>query len=344
MATNNHALIRYMTIDRCLKSDGTYHLKDLIDACSDAISSYEELHQKEPGIKSKSVSRRTVLYDLDFMKDDEFGFGAPIRSDKTDGYYYEDPRFEIFRARIAPSDLEELSHILFILKKISGGEEFKDLESVLTRLEETYNIRRTRNAQPIISFEHSTNIDGQRWINDLKGYIQNRQTISIDYAPFGKEAYQRIISPYLLKEYNNRWFLIGYDHTVQLISNLGLDRINEIRISVRPYHLDEHFNGETYLQDIIGVSIPLEGQKERVVFKAIGNQHHYIATKPLHSSQKTLDFSESQATFSLEVIPNYELESKLLAFGEKVQVMEPEWLRTKMIKRIEEMREGYGLG
>ncbi|MBK8503123.1 MAG: WYL domain-containing protein [Saprospiraceae bacterium] len=341
MATNNHALIRYMTIDRCLKSGGTYHLKDLIDACSDAISGYEESRQKEAVIKSKSVSRRTVLYDLEFMKDEEFGFGAPIQSDKMDGYYYNDPRFEIFRARIAHSDLDELSHILLILKRISGGGEFKDLESVLTRLEETYHIRRSQNTQPIISFEHSTNIDGQKWINSLKKFIQSKQTIAINYAPFSKEAYDRFLSPYLIKEYNNRWFLIGYDHDAELISNLGLDRIIELRGSIRSYYQDPHFNGEVHLNDIIGVSIDPEKEKETITFKAINNQHHYLRTKPLHHSQKTLEFADTHGVFTIEVIPNFELESKLLGFGERVLVLEPEWLREKLIERVERMREGY---
>lgn len=341
MATNNHALIRYRTIDRCLKSGGTYHLVDLIQECSDAINEYEASKTKSNTTsksKLKKVSRRTLLYDLKFMKDEQHGFAAPIRSDKIDGYYYDDPQFEIFRAKISKTDLEELSDSLNILKKLSGNSQFKNLESAITRIEETYHIKRSKNQFPIVQFEHSTNIEGQKWVSELKEHIRSKAALHIEYLPFDKPIMKRIISPYLLKEYNNRWFLIAYDHDSQRISNLGLDRIQSIRSSLRAYHLEPHFKALEYLKDIVGVSKPESGQKEKILIKALGKQRHYIKTKPIHDSQETIEMNEEFGIFSIEVFVNFELQSKLLSYGKQIQVLEP----VGLVERLKEQIVGMG--
>ena len=340
MSTNNHALVRYRAIDRCLKSNGTYHLKDLIKVCTEEVSAYQERIARPP--LSKPISKRTLLYDLTFMKDDIDGFGAPIVSDRIDGYFYDDPTFEIFKAKIRKTDLEELKYALLSLRKVSGGGEFRDLESAITRIEETYSIKGNRKVQAVISFEHSTNISGQQWINQLKSVVQKKEVIAVEYQPFGDETSLRIFSPYLIKEYNNRWFLIGYDHDKKRIQNLGLDRIQSIAVrSLLSFVSTDQFRADDYLKDIVGVSIPDTGVKEKIVIKAYHLQRYYIDTKPIHMSQKVLEMSSEFGIFSIDVIPNYELKSKILAYGNDVEVLEPLWLRQEMRGIIEGMVGRY---
>lgn len=261
MSSNNHALIRYRTIDRCLKSTSqNYFLNDLIKECSDSVHEYEEQRTGQV-VEFKLLSRRSIMYDLKFMKDEKFGFAAPIEHDKLEGYYYSDPYFEAFKARISSSDKEKLSQALTILKQLSGESEFNDLESMVTRIEETYRIKNRKKDSPIIQFEHSTNIEGQKWVTELKNKIASKSSLRIQYQPFGTEAYNRKISPYLLKEYNNRWFLIGYDHDNSTITNLGLDRIQSVDNSIMEYFVDDNFDSLTYAKDIVGVSLPMDAKK-----------------------------------------------------------------------------------
>ena len=324
MSTNRHALIRYRTIDRCLRDpEHNYNLQGLIDACSNAIS--EHMGQQV------EVKRRTVLYDLAFMKDDKSGFSAPIANDRKEGYYYTRSDFSIFRAEIKKSDLDVLKSSLLELQGISGKRGFEDLESVITRLEEAYNIRHSRNAKPVIQFEHSTNIDGQRHVATLKKYILDKQPLQIRYEPFDAKEYVRYICPYLLKEYNNRWFLIGHEfETDWEITVLALDRINTMGISLRDFYMHPDFDPDTYHQDIIGVTLPQGVKKKKIVFKAYGKTRHYLNTKPLHHSQKLIKMKKKYGLFSIKVIPNPELESKLLGYGEQVEVVEPEGLRDQI--------------
>ena len=65
MPANKNALIRYKTIDNCLRNRyRRWTLDDLVDACSDALYEME-------GIR-KGVSVRTVQGDIQMMMDIEF--------------------------------------------------------------------------------------------------------------------------------------------------------------------------------------------------------------------------------------------------------------------------------
>ena len=71
MPRNKNALLRYRTIDRCLRNTGRrWTLQDLVDACSDALYEYEG--------KQDLVSTRTVQLDIQMMRSDRLGYEAPI--------------------------------------------------------------------------------------------------------------------------------------------------------------------------------------------------------------------------------------------------------------------------
>lgn len=338
MPTNSHALIRYRTIDRCLKSrNRNYFLKDLIKECSDAVHEHKEQNSGK-SLPYKLLSRRTIMYDLKFMQQE---FGAIIVHDMTDGYQYEDPHFEAFRTVISKSDKDRLTEALSILRQLSGESQFVDLESMVMRMEESFNIYRKRKDRSTIQFEHSTNIKGQKWVTQLKENISSSITMRVDYQPFGRDMYTRVISPYLLKEYNNRWFLIGYDHDNNLITNLGLDRIYSINKSLVAYYADPNFDPNSYAKDIVGVSLFANEKKIKIKIKAHGKQKFYLDTKPIHSSQEMIKETAEYGLFRLELIPNFELESRILSNIDSLEVMSPKSFRDRLMKRLEKATSLY---
>ncbi len=340
MPTNSHALVRYRTIDRCLKSKNkNYFLKDLIQECSNAVHEYKE-QKKGAEMEYKLLGRRTIMYDLKFMQEE---FDAEIEHDMVDGYYYADPNFELFKTTISKTDRDRLKEALNILRQLSGESQFKDLESMVMRMEESFNIHRKRKDKSIIQFENSTNIKGQKWVAELKGMISSQKTLLIDYEPFGIKAYKRTISPYLLKEYNNRWFLIGYDHDNKLMTNLGLDRILSSSQSIVPYYQEPEFDPDSYSKEIVGVSIPTNSKKIKLKIKAHKKQKYYLDTKPLHKSQKMIKDSKEYGIFQLEVIPNFELESKILSNIESLEIISPKSFKDQILRRLETANAIYGL-
>jgi hypothetical protein len=69
MPANKNALLRYKTIDNCLRNrQRRWTLQDLVDACSDALYDFE-------GIR-KGISTRSVQLDIQMMRSDKLGYNA----------------------------------------------------------------------------------------------------------------------------------------------------------------------------------------------------------------------------------------------------------------------------
>ena len=334
MATNLHAMLRYQVIDRCCRDrDHHYHWPDIIELCNKDI--FEKTGRKA------DIKRRTIMLDIKNMRSGKLGYEAPIEHDRQEGYYYSNPKFSIANVPLSKSDMEELRNALLLLKQFSGNEQIIEIENIITKLEETLNIKQSRKRNYHIQFEHSLNEKGQQWLSQIYEAVKNEQTLFIEYQPFQKEKTGATVSPYILKEYNNRWFLVGFNHTFEDISNFGLDRISSIRESLSPFYAKSGFNKESYFNEIIGVSYPEKARKTKIKFKAFGKQADYIDTKPIHSSQKLIKAQKEHSVFQIEVVPNFELYSKMLQFGARIEVIGPKKVRKEMMERVNGLRKLY---
>lgn len=152
-------------------------------------------------------------------------------------------------------------------------------------------------------------------------------------------------SPYILKEYRNRWFVYGKGKTDRYVMNLALDRI----VSVEPakgekFIRDSKFNPDTYFNDMIGVTkIPGVSDLETIVrFWVAPNQVPYVETKPLHQSQMVVERAEDgSAIFQINVCHNFELEKTILEYGDFIKVLSPKNLVSAIKKRLRDALERY---
>lgn len=88
MPVNKNALIRYKTIDRCLRNKyRRWTLDDLAEACSDALNEMEGI--------TRGVSVRTVQADIQVMRSDKLGYEAPIEVYEGKFYRYADVDYSI---------------------------------------------------------------------------------------------------------------------------------------------------------------------------------------------------------------------------------------------------------
>lgn len=99
MPANRNALIRYKTIDNCLRNKyRRWTLEDLIDACSDALYEYEGI--------TKGISRRTIQMDIQMMRSEKLGYNAPIVVYDNKYYRYEDEEYSITNTPLSEQDLK----------------------------------------------------------------------------------------------------------------------------------------------------------------------------------------------------------------------------------------------
>ena len=334
MSTNKNATIRYQALDRCFRNPGRkYYIDDLIEACNEALLDIDP--------NSTGVKRRQIYDDIKFMKDSK-GFDAPIESIK-DGrkafYRYSDLNFSINSQPLNEQEAQQLKESLLTLSRFKGMPQFEWVEEMKARLEQSFHLKSEDN---ILSFEENPFLTGREYIGEIYNAIVNQRVLKIAYKPFKADKEMVFeIHPYHLKQFNNRWFLFGLNNEYQNITNLALDRIQSITESKTNYIPNTDIDFNAYFEDIIGVSVDGNKEPEKVVLKIDAEQLPYIISKPIHGSQKVRRNSEGEALIELELQLNYELESLLLSFGEKIEVLKPEVLRTSISIRIKKLTQKY---
>ena len=108
MPANKNALIRYKTIDRCLRNRyRRWTLDDLVDACCDALLDME-------GIQ-KGVCARTVQMDIQIMRSDKLGYNALIVVYDKIYYTYADPDYSITEMPLSMDDCKLIKEAITLL-------------------------------------------------------------------------------------------------------------------------------------------------------------------------------------------------------------------------------------
>lgn len=318
MPVNRNALIRYKTIDTCLRNKyRRWTLEDLIDACSDALYEYEGI--------DKGISRRTVQGDIQMMRSEKLGYNAPIVVYDTKYYKYEDEDYSITNTPLSEQDLKTMSEAVEVLRQFKGFSYFSEMQDIVSRLEDHVTSAKTK-AMPVIDFEKNENLQGLNYLDTIYHSIVDKHPLMMTYQSFkAREAATFIFHPYLLKEYKNRWFVFGVQQGQPMLKNLALDRIQRLDIAKdEPYRNNKLFNPLTFFEDVVGVTKNINQQAEKVIFLVAREHAPYIKTKPIHKSQQIVETKEDGSiVFEINVIINQELQREFLGFADGLQILAP---------------------
>ena len=329
MATNKNAQIRYQALDRCLSNwSRRYYIDDLVEACNEALYQYNGVSKKGDGVK-----KRQVQEDLKFMESEE-GYRMIIDAiyDGHKKYYRYHHRNDSISER--PFNQEELnivSDAMMLLKRFEGIPQFSWVQDIEKQMYSTSQLG--KNVRSVVSFQHNPYLKGmdKDYYKQIFDAIVNKQAIEITYHPFGKDAKPTVVSPYHLKQYNNRWYILGSADTDKKILTFALDRIDKVTPLPEAKFIPCQENLSERFEDIVGVTLYEERSIEHIVFWVSDQSKDYIDTKPLHGSQTLLRGEKSDqlfekyphlqhgAFFSIDCIPNYELIRELCSYGKDLQ-------------------------
>ncbi|NRB83077.1 MAG: WYL domain-containing protein [Winogradskyella sp.] len=335
MALNKNALIRYKTIDKCLQNNyRQWTLDDLIEACSDALYEYED--------RAFNVSKRTVQLDIQMMRSDKLGYNAPIIVYNKKFYKYEDEDYSITDIPLNENDMNVLSETVEMLKQFKDFSLFSELGGIIQRLEDKVYTEKT-DQSAIIHLDKNEKLKGLEHLDVLYQAIIKKMVLKIKYQSFkAREASEIIFHPYILKEFNNRWFLIGRPgvEAKKPIVTFALDRIVEIDYDTSITYRNHNFNGDEYYRDVIGVTVS-NTRAERIQFWVDKKNAPYAITKPFHRSQRIIKKTEDGIIFNIFVQINFELERLILGFGDSIEVIKPKRLRDRMKQKLEKAAGFY---
>jgi predicted DNA-binding transcriptional regulator YafY len=328
MSINKLALIRYKTIDDCLRNRyRKWTLDDLIEKVAQVLYEHEGI--------SSGVSKRTIQADIQVMRSDKLGYNAPIVVTDKKFYGYDDPAYSITRAPINAADMEKMKEVVGILKQFNGFSYFEEMSAMIARLENNL-YRSTHEGRHYIQFENNHLVKGLEYINPLYQAILHQKALLVEYKSFkAVQSQQLICYPYLLKEYRNRWFLLVQLKKGKQLQTMALDRIIEVQELDKEKFLGyDGIDFDHYFNDLLGVTKSEKDRAQQVVLYV--NKYHapYVLTKPIHHSQQLLKEEDNGILIRIDVVVNFELEREILGFGECMKVLSPRSLASRISKRL----------
>lgn len=341
-------MTRYALIDRMLANrHRAFSIQDITDELAEKLVEYGQ----DP------VSKRCVEKDICYLQF-ESPFLVDIEEYRVDAadrngrpykkrcVRYADPTFSIFKAKLSEDEKSILSTALDTLGSFEGLENFEWLSDLKQRLN-------LEEHPPIISLSKNI-LSNSTMLARLFTAIQSQLVITLQYHTFESHGIRTTdITPRLIKEFNNRWFLIASACDTGKLLTFPLDRIDDFTYNYTiPFKPLAQDIGERY-EDIIGVTYVEEAEVEEVVFWVSDKSKEYVSTKPLHGSQ--IHFGKERdremrekypslaggAFFSIKCKNNYELIRELCSYGPDLTVVSPKEIVEGISSRVSAMKERY---
>jgi predicted DNA-binding transcriptional regulator YafY len=280
------------------------------------------------------ISESSILKDINSMKtDDRLGFDAPIKYSKSNnGYYYSDPEFSIKKLSLQEPEIEALKMAVDVLSIFSGtrvSDNFNlAIEKVLASVHEQF----PESKRKIIQTDTTPNHKGFENFELLLNSATTKTPVNFIHYSYKNRIFKSVIvHPYLLKEFQNNWYLVGYSETHNEQRTFGLDRIYEPILLKHSFIAPDIEKINQYFENIYGV-YPLENQAlQKIEFVVNPFLSDYLNAHPIHQSQKRIrQTSYGHAIFTLDLIPTRELINFFLSYSHQLIVREPIWIQEEI--------------
>ena len=319
MGVSKSAYSRYRIIDKMLKN--TFKpfptLEDIQEACEQKLDFTPSLDTLEKDIRN--------------MKQSDV-FEAPIvYCRKNKGYYYTNPNYSINSIPLTDDDILTIKEALDLIKNLVGGnrvnERFSNaIQKILATYKEEFPEGDVQ--KKIIQTDYIEGAKGYENFNVLLEACKNQHPVSFVHYSYTKRVFNAVmVHPIRLKEFENKWYLIGYSERHDSIRTFGLDRIYEPMPLKRKFISCNEKEIENYCNDIYGV-YPIENQKKQeITFLTSIDITNYFEAYPVHPSQKADKNSTGSSYFTINVVPSMELIKLFRSYGKHLEVINPNWLR-----------------
>lgn len=339
MPTNKNALARFKYLDDLLSDRHHYYsIRELWEKCNEKLENDGFL----------TVNKRCTEKDIVFL---EYApFYAPIERVKKNGktcVRYKRSDYSIFKKEMSDEERNLLWEVFNTLSLFDGLDNIKWLDEFKIG----FGLKERR---PIISFSYNPYLQNRSLLGILFDNISNEVVIRLTYHTFSDRRIRCIdFHPYLLKQYEDRWFLFGAADDDKKILSFALDRIDKVeslpekKYEKCPDNLNERFD------DIVGVTLYEDRPVEHIIFWVSDASKDYVITKPIHASQTLLKGEKEQqlrelypslvgAFFAIDRISNYELVRLLCSFGKDLIVLQSDGsIQNEIYQRICNMKDNY---
>lgn len=290
------------------------------------------------------VNAKTIQRDIDYMR---LMLGAPIAYDqKQRGFHYEgDWRF-LPSMFLDEREAKALMATKKVLSQYVGTPYYQEigraLDKVLQYLPDTlpeggffdvYSFARPSSEQPESSI-----------FTTLEDAISQHLKVHITYdALTTGEQSKRIVRPYRLHYADDTWYLIGHCELRDEARAFVLRRMRKVKLlENQPFTPDPGFNPDAYLDRMFRFISGGHDKSIRIRFSP--RQSAWIRERRWHQSQQIEENSDGSIDLVLNVSALDAVRSWVMQYGGDAEVIEPEELRSMVLREAATIVGMYGSG
>jgi predicted DNA-binding transcriptional regulator YafY len=188
---------------------------------------------------------------------------------------------------------------------------------------------------------------GEQYLDTIIRAIKSNHRLLMGYKKFEAEGYERVVCPYALKLFHQRWYLLallpadqGQQREGDQMRLYALDRMTRVQQTGEPFEMPADFSAQTYFSEYFGV-LTDNTPMAHVVVRAHKWMPNYLRTLPLHHSQRELEGTPDYTDFSYDLRPTSDFLGELLRHSDGIEVLQPPNLREKMRQMIAETLKRY---
>ena len=329
MPANKSALLRYHIIDACL----TNSLRK--------YPTIEYIIKKVEQQLDTSLSASMFTKDLESMRRI---YSAPIAYSRVNkGYHYTEVDFSISKFPLSQDEIEALDFSTALFQQLKHTKMFHHFEAAINKVIEGYRISKIigKSETQLLQVEEPVKAEDNNWLEPLLQAIINKECLLIKYQGYGRPEKEHQFSCYLLKEYHNRWYAIGYSAKAANILVLALDRITGITTNKEAFIPDDKFTPANFFNYSFGITQINNGKWEKVSLLFSTRQAPYIISQPLHHSQQIISNNTEGLQISMEVYLTPDFIMAILSYGADVKVLAPLNFIDMITEKIKEMAALY---
>ena len=183
---------------------------------------------------------------------------------------------------------------------------------------------------------------GTEHLYGLLHAIRNQVQIRFVYRKFWEDNLtNRVVEPYAVKEFRNRWYVLGRDMNDHQVKSFALDRLSELDITKKKFQLPVDFNVNDHYRYCFGIISPNDDKPEEVVLSFNAFQGKYIKSLPLHESQQVLIDNDQELRVQLTLFITHDFFMELLSYGANLKVLKPTRLVNDIKKSLEATLKQY---
>ena len=297
---------------------------------------------KQLALYGIEAERKSVLRDITTLQD--YGYDILLHPDNKLGYYMAGREFEDWELKIL---MDAAASASFLTKENS-----RRLVEQISALASCNGQKALRAATPLPSHIKNGDPTTKNAIDLLLKAVRERKMVQFQYTYTGEDMQKHLrfdghtypIHPYALIWRQDKYYLIGAYRQYKKLSYYRLDRIRNLQITEEPISPIETIlgaNADQRMSEFVDRNIYNHGGNPVTIRLSADKDAIELLVDTFGENVRIEAASDGRLLVTAKVNDGAGLELWLLQHGDFVQIIEPLYIRQKVIQMLDEIKENY---